>query len=313
MEQTLLQTAIEQIENTIKFQKCHKCGCQQGTIKAVEKNLPNFSPSDQEILKALIERARATFKPIEYDCLGCKVCFPSIVTNEIMAVYPSVQIEDDGCASDSVNAAERTSWPLFPGSYEVNRYEASVAICTLNSKDLIPELMRAGHAEVSMVGSLNTENLGIERIISNTISNPNIRFLILCGDDSEQKIGHLPGQSLVSLFQNGVDEGRRIVGAKGKRPVLKNVASDAITQFRKQIELVDMTGCLIPSNILKMADYCGKKHPGPFTGGAMKFNVEKIEANAPKRLVLDSLTIPRADVKKRLAIIPPTITSGQKD
>jgi tetrahydromethanopterin S-methyltransferase subunit A len=74
--------------------------------------------------------------------------------------------------------------------------------------------------------------LGIERIIRNTLANPNIRFLILCGADTQQAIGHLPGQSLQSLFENGVDERRRIRGARGKRPVLKNVSIEEIQRSR---------------------------------------------------------------------------------
>ena len=53
--------------------------------------------------------------------------------------------------------------------------------------------------EVAIVGTLHTENLGIERLVSNVLANPHIRFVIVCGPDSRQAIGHLPGQSLVAL------------------------------------------------------------------------------------------------------------------
>ena len=62
---------------------------------------------------------------------------------------------------------------------------------------------------------MHTENLGIERVIRNVLANPNIRILLLCGEDTRQLIGHLPGQSLESLFANGLDEKKRIIGAKG--------------------------------------------------------------------------------------------------
>lgn len=288
MSQTLLQAAIEQIENTIKFKKCHKCGCQQGTIRAIENNLTNFSASDQEILKSLIGRAKATFLPIEYDCLGCKTCFPSIVTNEIMAAYPSVQLEDDGCASEDINAQAREGWPPLPGNYEVMRYQAPVAVCTLNSKELFQTIATARHSDISVVGSLNTENLGIERVIKNVVANPHIRFLLLCGDDSEQRIGHLPGQSFASLFANGIDPNNRIVGAQGKRPVLKNIAPALVEQFRNQVELISMIGCVESAEVLKMAKFQAKKNPGAFKGGRlMQLSIAKTQAKAPGPLLLD--------------------------
>jgi tetrahydromethanopterin S-methyltransferase subunit A len=53
---------------------------------------------------------------------------------------------------------------------------------------------------------MHTENLGIERVIRNVLANRSIRFLVLCGEDTQQAIGHLPGQSLASLFRGGLDE-----------------------------------------------------------------------------------------------------------
>jgi tetrahydromethanopterin S-methyltransferase subunit A len=55
-----------------------------------------------------------------------------------------------------------------------------------------------------MVGTLHTENLGIERLTRNVLANPSIRFVVVCGDDGRQRIGHLPGQSLVALARDGV-------------------------------------------------------------------------------------------------------------
>jgi len=40
---------------------------------------------------------------------------------------------------------------------------------------------------------MHTENLGIERLITNILANPEIRFLILCGEDTQKAVGHLLG------------------------------------------------------------------------------------------------------------------------
>lgn len=108
-------------------------------------------------------------------------------------------------------------------------------------------------ANIAIVGSLATENLGIERMIRNVVSNPNIRFLILCGRDSR---GHQAGQAILSLKDHGVDENRRIVGAKGPRPVLKNVGMDEIEAFLKNIVVIDEIGTRDATRLSEIIQAC---------------------------------------------------------
>ena len=63
----------------------------------------------------------------------------------------------------------------------------------------------------ALSGTLQTENIGIEKIICNIVANPNIRYLVLCGKELET---HFTGNALIALFKNGVNEKRTIVGAK---------------------------------------------------------------------------------------------------
>lgn len=42
---------------------------------------------------------------------------------------------------------------------------------------------------------------------------------------------------------NGVDESRRVIGASGKRPILRNVTAAEIHAFRTQVQVLDMIGC----------------------------------------------------------------------
>lgn len=64
--------------------------------------------------------------------------------------------------------------------------------------------------------------------------------MILCGKDSE---GHFSGDALLSLINNGIDENMKIIGAKGRKPVLSNVTLEEVNSFRKQVELIDLIGC----------------------------------------------------------------------
>jgi tetrahydromethanopterin S-methyltransferase subunit A len=87
-------------------------------------------------------------------------------------------------------------------------------------------------------GTAKTENIGLEKVIVNIISNPNIRFLILCGSEI---MGHVTGQSLEALYHNGVKEGR-IVDAKGAIPFIENLNEEHLERFQKQVEFISDIG-----------------------------------------------------------------------
>ena len=128
---------------------------------------------------------------------------------------------------------DNIKWPIATGRYVVGDPESSVAICTLAS-ELDADLAFA------IKGSCKTENLGIEKVIVNIISNPNIRFLILCGSEVT---GHKTGKCFKALKEFGVDSrSKRIIYAPGPIPILGNLPSEAIERFRKQVEIVDLIG-----------------------------------------------------------------------
>jgi tetrahydromethanopterin S-methyltransferase subunit A len=191
----------------------------------------------------------------------------------------------DLCPADA--PAERRGWPPLPGDYRVVRYHAPVAVCTLNSAGLADRLAEKQPEGLAIIGTLRTENLGIERIIRNTLANPHIRFLVLCGKDTTQAIGHLPGQSLVSLLAGGVDERGRIIGARGKRPFLKNVRRDQVDVFRRQVELVELIGVEEEPIVLEHVRQCAVRDPGAFTGAPEDATVEVVPAQEPRRMIPD--------------------------
>ena len=115
-----------------------------------------------------------------------------------------------------------------------------VAVSTLGDCDLPDILVAKKPAGMCMAGKTETENIGIEKIIQNTLAAPSIRYLLLCGEDSQ---GHFSGQTMLSLFENGVNERMRVVGSVGKRPILANTTPQAVAAFTNQVEIVDMIGC----------------------------------------------------------------------
>ena len=275
-----LSVIREQLAEAIKARKCHKCGCFLQALDAIER-----SKSVGTGLAPLLAEARTVALPKEYDCLGCAVCWPAIAINALAEVDSSAVEGLGSCPTDAPE--ERAGWPPLPGDYHVVRYHAPVAVCSLNSDVLARRLATRAPEGLAMAGTLHTENLGIERIILNTISNPNIRFLILCGEDTRQAIGHLPGQSLESLFANGLDDRMRIFGASGKRPFLKNVTPEQVDAFIRQIALVRRIGEQDEAVILNDIHAASARSPGPFEGAPVKLPVETIRAEEPLRLIPD--------------------------
>jgi tetrahydromethanopterin S-methyltransferase subunit A len=115
-----------------------------------------------------------------------------------------------------------------------------------------------------------------------------VRFLVVCGEDTRKAVGHLPGQSLVSLMCEGLDDNVRIRGALGKRPVIKNVRREHVQFFRRQVQVVDLIGTTEIEAIAAQVTRAAANDPEPvaeiFTA-APQIPVE--QAAEPKRLVSD--------------------------
>ena len=153
----------------------------------------------------------------------------------------------------------KTNWPIVPGSYIVGDPNAPVAICTLTTERLMSPL--ANLPGVAIAGMVYTANLGITRIVMNVTANPAIRFLLICGRDSNL---FRPGQSLGALVDHGTDDQKRIIGASGYDPVLNTLTPDQISLFRKQIELVDWTSEEDIETLKKKIDDLASRNPGVF-------------------------------------------------
>jgi tetrahydromethanopterin S-methyltransferase subunit A len=139
---------------------------------------------------------------------------------------------------------DTTSWPVVPGDYVVGEKENPIAILIIGRGTV--EL--PSH-QVAIKGTVKTENMGMEKVITNIISNPSIRFLIVCG---KEEFGHFPADGITSLVKNGVDGQMRIIGSRSAIPFLCNIPPEAVERFRKQIELVDLVH---PKNVNEIVAY----------------------------------------------------------
>ena len=115
----------------------------------------------------------------------------------------------------------------------------------------------------ALSGTLQTENIGLEKVICNIVSNPNIRYLVVCGPESP---GHSVGGAILALEKNGLDERRRIVGAKSPTPYLFNVPPGAVERFREQITVIDLVNEGSPDVLRQAVCACYQEEPTEFRG-----------------------------------------------
>ena len=143
---------------------------------------------------------------------------------------------------------------------------AAVMIILNTVADFIPReietLVRAGiESGAALSGTCQTENIGFEKIICNIVANPNIRYLILGGPESE---GHLTGEAMKHLLKNGVDERMRIIGSDSPHPFLYNISKEMVDRFRKQLTLIDVQFENNPEVIRNAVWSCYQEEPVKF-------------------------------------------------
>ncbi len=103
-----------------------------------------------------------------------------------------------------------SDYPPEEGRYIRGNDSSPIAVVIILNRDEdkippeIEELARAGAENgAALSGIVQTPNIGFEKIICNIVANPNIRYAVLSGPESE---GHLTGEAFKSLIKNGVLE-----------------------------------------------------------------------------------------------------------
>ncbi|UCG11878.1 MAG: tetrahydromethanopterin S-methyltransferase subunit A [Deltaproteobacteria bacterium] len=169
-----------------------------------------------------------------------------------------------------LKVAPHPDYPPEDGRYlRGNDYSpVAVAIILNCDGDKIPpeleSLVRAGiETGAALSGTVQTENIGFEKIVCNIVANPNIRHLIIGGPESE---GHLTGEALKALLHNGVDDKKRIMGTDAPHPFLFNVSTKMIDRFRSQLSVIDLQFEGDPDVVRKAVWSCYQESPVDFRG-----------------------------------------------
>jgi len=211
-------------------------------------------------------------------------------------------------------------YPPEEGRYVRGNDYSPTAVCViLDTFDFaIPaelnELVMAGvDSGAALSGMLQTENIGLEKMICNTVANPNIRYIVLCGRESP---GHLPGESLLALKENGVSDTKQIIGTGAPTPNLYNIPSELIERFRNQIISVINLLCqpgekdtsvagLSPKVIEKAVWSCYQEEPVLFMGYKL-YDMGVYPEPAICHKIASKLSQPQQDIlqpgKSRLAM-----------
>ncbi len=213
------------------------------------------------------ERKKISKVVAEENCFVCRAC-------ELKC--PERAIEIIGYEIRKVDPPPE--YPPEEGRYlRGNDYSPVAVVAILDTYDfkIPPELLKlvevAVESGAALAGTLQTENIGIEKIVANVVANPNIRYIVLCWRESH---GHLPADALINLVKNGVakDKRRTIIGARAPTPYLPNISMEAIERFRKQVTIVNLISeddpkrGMDPENVKKAVWACIQEKPTEFMG-----------------------------------------------
>ncbi len=237
----------------IDVEKCTGCGT---CVDVCPENLFELQEEEGKNLSQAVA---------EDQCFACRAC-------EVKC--PERAIEITGYQILKVDPPPE--YPPEEGRFlRGNDYSPVALVAILNTYDfkIPPELVKLVEAAIesgaALAGTLQTENIGIEKIIANVVANPNIRYLVLCWRESQ---GHLPADALINLVKNGVarDKRRTIIGAEAPTPYLPNISLEAIERFRKQVTIVNLISednpirGMDPKNVKKAVWSCIQERPTEF-------------------------------------------------
>ena len=159
-------------------------------------------------------------------------------------------------------------YPPEEGCYLRGNFYSPVAVVVIlrwereKTPPSIEQLVRvAVESGAALAGTLQTENIGLEKVICNIVSNPNIRFLIVAGPETP---GHLVGDAILALEKKGIDDDRRIIGAKGPTPYLFNIPANFVDRFRTQVKVIDLVDEGSPDVLRQAVWSCFQENPTPF-------------------------------------------------
>ena len=95
---------------------------------------------------------------------------------------------------------------------------SSISLCTLSSIGLLIKISKLPIMDnLIIAGRLYSENKGIDQMIDYCVNETGLKYVILCGKDTQ---GHYPGDALINLIENGIDDNGKILGTISPYPFI---------------------------------------------------------------------------------------------
>lgn len=153
--------------------------------------------------------------------------------------------------------SDQNEWPKYMKNVlKMGDSKSAVAVCTLwMEMDKVEKLIGEEEAKkIRVMGNLYSKR-GINFIIRNILLNPEIRRLVVLGDNKSGS-----GDALVDFWEKGVEDGK-IMGHKDG-PIEKEISEEGIADLRKNVELVDLRKVSAEERkekLIETLDYKGEK------------------------------------------------------
>jgi len=136
------------------------------------------------------------------------------------------------------------NWPIhFKDKLIIGNPEAEIGIVSLWTP--INQITdRLDKSTFALAGQLYSKE-GINYIIRNILANPQIRLIIICG---EERVGS--GQALINLLDKGVDKDNKIINTEMAQ-IHKEIPLEAIDNFRTNVKYKNLIGVYDHSQVTK--------------------------------------------------------------
>jgi len=137
---------------------------------------------------------------------------------------------------DFINKLKEMNWPQeFKEKLKLGNIESNVGIATLWSyQDVVAK--NIDNSNYCVMGNFYDKQNGLEPLIRNCLANPNLRYIILVGNDKSGS-----KDTVVSFFEDGFKDGF-VVDTKVRLP--KTIPDSALELLRKNVKLIDLTSVI---------------------------------------------------------------------
>ncbi|MFH1325325.1 MAG: thymidylate synthase [archaeon] len=129
---------------------------------------------------------------------------------------------------------EKMGWPQeFNEKLEIGNLKSNLGIATLWSfKEVVSRNLDRN--DFAVLGNYYDRRNGLEPLVRNCLANPNIRYIILLGNDKAQS-----REVLVNFFEKGFDEKGFVVGTDARIP--RGIPAEDLNKLRENVKLIDVT------------------------------------------------------------------------